>query len=267
MKKYRHLVIFYICVAAISIFFIGISFYPCSCTSWGIWQSIFLSMGTGFLSAIVLSIGISLVDNSRNKKNLVFFTYNISSCILAIYQRLLLLIAETLECENDFAQEIDGKDLLQITLYIKQKLSQLNDRLAPFTVSPNGEATTESMHLQENKNEFVETVQLWSDSIKHFEERLSISLEVFEQNKLILIEKYISNKEYAEIVALVESFFYVRKSGCINIPFYQNINTIIKMLEQVDLSILDLDGKYNYEDIMIRQVKHINNTKKKDKRK
>ncbi|MGN0744982.1 MAG: hypothetical protein ACI4MZ_06940 [Christensenellales bacterium] len=224
-------------------------------------------MGTGFLSAIVLSIGISLVDNSRNKKILVFFTYNISSCILAIYQRLLLLIAETLKCESDFEQQINGKDLLQITLFIKQKLSQLNDKLAPFTVSPTGEATAESMHLQENKNELVETVQLWTDSIKHFEERLSVSLEVFEQNKLILIEKYMSDKEYAEIVALVEAFFNARKSGCINIPFYQNINTVIKMLEQVDLSLLDLDGKYNYEYIMIRQMKHINNTKKKDKRK
>ena len=264
MKKHPF-VILYACIAVVSIVFIGISFFQPECHSWEIWQSVFLSMGTGFLSAIVLSTSISFIEKRNNKKNLIFFTYNISSYILAIYQRILCLIEETLNCECEYAQHINEKTLPQITKYIKQKLSQLNDLLAPISVSSNGEATNESLLWQENANEINTNIVKWTNSIKFFEDKLLDAIEGFKQNKLILVEKYVTEEEYNGIVAFAEAFCRSKKSGVLDISFSKNLKTVLQLLEQIDLSLLDLNGNFNYEYIAIQKMKHIKHRNKKKK--
>lgn len=262
MKKHQFSIL-YACIAVVSIVFIGISFFQPECHSWEIWQSVFLSMGTGLLSAIVLSTSISFIEKRNNKKNLIFFTYNISSCVLAIYQRILFLIDETLNCECEYAQHINEKTLLQITKYIKQKLSQLTVLLAPITVSPNGEATHESLLWQENAKNLNNSIITWTNSIKIFEDKLTDAIEGFKQNKLILVEKNVTEKEYNEIVAFAEAFCLSKKSSVLDISFFKNLNTILQLLEQIDLSLLDLDGNYNYEYIAIKKMKYIKTKNKK----
>ena len=130
-------------------------------------------------------------------------------------------------------------------------------------ISPNGEATNESLLWQENANELNANIEDWTNSIKIFENKLIDAIEGFKQNKLILVEKYVTEEEYNGIVAFAEAFCQSKKSGVLDISFFKNLNTILQLLEQIDLSLLDLDGNYNYEYIAIKKMKYLKTKNKK----
>lgn len=265
MKKHNPLIVLYICVGIISIIFIGISFYQCACASWTIWQSIFLSMGTGFLSAIILSICTMLIDNMHNKKTFLFYAYDIKDEILALYQNALRIIMETIEKEEDINKNVENKNLIEITEYIKGKFELLNEKIAPITTSLDGNVPLEDFILQDDSNNVRQIV----DNNNYFKccgDKFSKLANKFEKDKLLLCE-FISEKEYGNILALLRAFSNSDKQTYLSdeqvnlsdrhynldIVLYKNITDIIKLLKDFDLSLLGLDGNYSFGQAIIRQ--------------
>lgn len=265
MKKHNPLILLYICVGIISITFIGISFCCCKCASWAIWQNIFLSMGTGFLSAIVLSICTMLIDSVHNKKTFLFYAYDIKDKILVLYQNALRIIMETIGNEEEVKKNVENKNLIEITEYIKVEFELLNDKIAPCTTSSDGNVSLEDIIQQDASNDLRQLVNS-NDFFKCCGDNFSLLANKFEKDKLLLCE-FISEKAYCSILALLRAFSNIDKQiylsdGKVNlsdrhynldIVFYKNITDIIKLLKEIDLSLLGLEGNYSFGQAIIQQ--------------
>lgn len=257
----------YIITAIVSLLFIIGSFIEsvsfdnkCIFLNWENWKNVLLSLGTGLLSSVVLSFFIDLIESGKNKKTFLGFIAPIRSSILMLYCNCIRLLGENLP---DIETNYNGS-LLEITKKLESEYDKLNTYVAPVSTSNMGTATSESVEIekkQKNTKNAIERDRYFCDCKNKFE----ILKEYFESNKLMLIEKYISEREYCEIVALLNCFTAVPNFVNLKIAFYNNVKDIIRLFENGSvLETLDLKGEFTYTHPFLNKVE--NKKVKKDEK-
>lgn len=265
MKNKHIQKIFNMVILAISLVLIGISFCPCCHCDWENWKNIFLSLGTGFLSAIILSIGMSIIENVKNKRDFTNYAEDINTELTFLFQSSLHLIKETTTDIDKFNERTSNKTLVEILKYIKEMFIELNEKITPYSVSENGEASFGSLIKQDDGNKIQESIKA-SHYLNNCDCKFSILADNFKNNKMFLY-KYVSPQDYANILALLQALSKSNTHTNLNLTIYNNINDITVLLEKIDLTLLNMNGKYYfYHELMLtsKQYNHITQQQKKN---
>lgn len=256
MKNKHIQAIFYFVIFVISLVFIGVSFCTCNHCGWENWKNIFISLGTGFLSAVILSIGMLIIENVKNKKNFATYAGDINTELTYLFQSSLHLIKETTTNIDKFNERTNNKTLIEISKYIKEMFIELNEKTTPYSVSENGDISNGSLINQDDENKIRQIISS-SYYLNNCNCKFSILADNFKHNKLSLY-KYISADNYANILALLESLSKSYKHTNLNLTIYNNIDDIITLLEKTDLELLNLNGKYYFYNELLLTSKQYN---------
>ena len=224
------------------------------------WKNVLLSLGTGLLSSVVLSFFIDLIEKRKAKDTFLSFIASIKHSIFILYGKCFQLLQDILP---DLTIKHSGT-FLEITKELKNALDQMKVYISPVSTSDTGIASHDSLIVQK-KQIAAKKMLTENQYFKTCDARFALLMDEIEADKLKLMEKYITETQYKEIVGFLGSFANTSKLSTSGITFYDNINDIIRIIENTTiLKTIDLIGEFKYEDYVFYKVgdKRLNGKKK-----
>lgn len=143
---------------------------------------------------------------------------------------------------------------------------EINEKIAPYSVSENSETSIGSLIKQDDGNKIQESIKA-SHYLNNCNCKFSILANKFQDDKMFLY-KYVSTQDYANILALLQALSESYRHTNLNLTIFNNIDDIITLLEKIDLALLNLDDKYYfYNELMLtsKQYHYVMAQKESDK--